>query len=106
MSYPKTGHEVYVSLNLSNTMLTTLGRATITRDQVSADEMKRLFQIVRHSLFLQRSGECDQGADAYPAPLRADGSERRLLRQQDQPAGGNARIQTADLRSSREERAA
>jgi len=29
MSYPKTGHEVYVSLNLSNTMLTTMGAGTI-----------------------------------------------------------------------------
>ena len=29
MSYPKTGEEVYVSLNLSNTMLTGLGKGTI-----------------------------------------------------------------------------
>ena len=31
MSYPKTGEEVYVSLNLSNTMLTGIGKGTITR---------------------------------------------------------------------------
>lgn len=55
MSYPKTGHEVYVSLNLSNTMLTTLGRATITRDQVSADEMKRLFQ--KHGVIVSAKEE-------------------------------------------------
>ena len=29
MSYPKTGEEVYVSLNLSNTMLTGIGKGTI-----------------------------------------------------------------------------
>ena len=29
MSYPKTGQEVYVSLNLSNTMLTGIGKGTI-----------------------------------------------------------------------------
>lgn len=43
MSYPKTGHEVYVSLNLSNTMLTGIGKGTITREEVSADYLKRLF---------------------------------------------------------------
>ena len=37
MSYPKTGEEVYVSLNLSNTMLTGLGKGTITREDVSVD---------------------------------------------------------------------
>ena len=31
MKYPKTGSEVYVSLNLSNTMLTGIGKGTITR---------------------------------------------------------------------------
>ena len=36
MSYPKTGEEVYVSLNLSNTMLTGLGKGTITREDVSS----------------------------------------------------------------------
>ena len=35
MSYPKTGQEVYVSLNLSNTMLTGIGKGTITREEVS-----------------------------------------------------------------------
>ena len=34
MSYPKTGQEVYVSLNLSNTMLTGIGKGTITREEV------------------------------------------------------------------------
>ena len=43
MSYPKTGQEVYVSLNLSNTMLTGIGKGTITREDVSADYLKRLF---------------------------------------------------------------
>ena len=43
MSYPKTGHEVYVSLNLSNTMLTTMGAGTITREHVSVDYLKKLF---------------------------------------------------------------
>lgn len=43
MSYPTTGHEVYVSLNLSNTMLTGIGDGTVTRETVSADYLKRLF---------------------------------------------------------------
>lgn len=43
MSYPKTGEEVYVSLNPSNTMLTGIGKGTITREEVSADYLKRLF---------------------------------------------------------------
>lgn len=43
MSYPKTGEEVYVSLNLSNTMLTGIGKGTITREAVSVDYLKRLF---------------------------------------------------------------
>lgn len=43
MSYPKTGKEVYVSLNLSNTMLTGIGKGTITRENVSADYLKELF---------------------------------------------------------------
>ena len=37
MSYPKTGQEGYVSLNLSNTMLTGIGKGTITREEVSVD---------------------------------------------------------------------
>ena len=40
MSYPTTGHEVYVSLNLSNTMLTGIGKGTITREEVSVDYLK------------------------------------------------------------------
>ena len=43
MSYPKTGQEVYASLNLSNTMLTGIGKGTITREEVSASYLKRLF---------------------------------------------------------------
>ena len=43
MSYPKTGKEVYVSLNLSNTMLTGIGKGTITRETVSVDYLKNLF---------------------------------------------------------------
>lgn len=43
MSYPKTGEEVYVSLNLSNTMLTGIGKGTITREEVSVDYLKDLF---------------------------------------------------------------
>lgn len=43
MSYPKTGNEVYVSLNLSNTMLTGIGKGTVTREDVSVDYLKRLF---------------------------------------------------------------
>ena len=43
MSYPKTGHEVYVSFSLSNTMLSGIGKGTITRDEVSADYLKKLF---------------------------------------------------------------
>ena len=43
MSYPKTGKEFYVSLNLSNTMLTGIGKGTITRENVSADYLKDLF---------------------------------------------------------------
>lgn len=43
MSYPKTGNEVYVSFNLSNTMLSGIGKGTITREDVSADYLKNLF---------------------------------------------------------------
>lgn len=43
MSYPKTGHEVYVSFSLSNTMLSGIGKGTITREEVSADYLKKLF---------------------------------------------------------------
>ena len=41
--YPKTGNEVYVSLNLSNTMLTGIGKGTVTRETVSVDYLKKLF---------------------------------------------------------------
>ena len=43
MKYPTTGQEVYVSLNLSNTMLTGIGKGTITREEVSVDYLKDLF---------------------------------------------------------------
>ena len=43
MNYPTTGNEVYVSLNLSNTMLTGIGKGTITRENVSVDYLKTLF---------------------------------------------------------------
>ncbi len=42
-AYPQTGNEVYVSLNLSNTMLTGIGKGTITREEVSVDYLKKLF---------------------------------------------------------------
>ena len=46
MSYPKTGQEVYVSLNLSNTMLTGIGKGTITREE------HRLLEIVNETFDL------------------------------------------------------
>ena len=44
MGYPKTGHEVYVSFSLSNTMFSGIGKGTITRELVSVDYLKDLFQ--------------------------------------------------------------
>ena len=44
MGYPKTGNEVFVSFSLSNTMLSGIGKGTITREQVSADYLKDLFK--------------------------------------------------------------
>ena len=55
MSYPKTGREVYVSLNLSNTMLTGIGKGTITREEVSADYLKRLF--AKHGVIVSAKPE-------------------------------------------------
>ena len=55
MSYPKTGEEVYVSLNLSNTMLTGIGKGTITLEEVSADYLKRLFS--RYGVILSAKPE-------------------------------------------------
>ena len=43
MGYPKTGNEVFVSFSLSNTMLSGIGKGTITREDVSADYLKNLF---------------------------------------------------------------
>ena len=44
MGYPQTGNEVFVSFSLSNTMFTGIGKGTITREDVSADYLKELFQ--------------------------------------------------------------
>ena len=44
MNYPKTGNEVCISFSMSNTMLTGIGKGTITREDVSADYLKDLFQ--------------------------------------------------------------
>ena len=44
MGYPQTGNEVFVSFSLSNTMLSGIGKGTITREEVSADYLKDLFQ--------------------------------------------------------------
>lgn len=43
MGYPQTGNEVFVSFSLSNTMLSGIGKGTITREEVSADYLKHLF---------------------------------------------------------------
>ena len=43
MSYPQTGNEVFVSFSLSNTMFSGIGKGTITREEVSADYLKDLF---------------------------------------------------------------
>ena len=43
MSYPHTGNEVFVSFSLSNTMFSGIGKGTITREDVSVDYLKDLF---------------------------------------------------------------
>ena len=43
MSYPHTGNEVFVSFSLSNTMFSGIGKGTITREDVSVDYLKELF---------------------------------------------------------------
>ena len=43
MGYPQTGNEVFVSFSLSDTMLSGIGKGTITRESVSADYLKDLF---------------------------------------------------------------
>ena len=58
MNYPTTGHEVYVSLNLSNTMLTGIGKGTITREEVSVDYLKDLFS--RHGVIVSAKPEQKQ----------------------------------------------
>ena len=55
MSYPTTGQEVYVSLNLSNTMLTGIGKGTITREEVSASYLKRL--VAEHGVIVSAKPE-------------------------------------------------
>ena len=44
MSYPHTGNEVYIGFSLSHTMLSGIGKGTITREDVSADYLKSLFE--------------------------------------------------------------
>ena len=44
MRYPQTGNEVFVGFSLSNTMFSGIGKGTITREEVSADYLKELFQ--------------------------------------------------------------
>ncbi len=44
MNYPITGNEVFVSFSLSNTMFSGIGKGTITREEVSADYLKELFE--------------------------------------------------------------
>lgn len=44
MSYPQTGKEVFVSFSLSNTMFSGIGKGTITREEVSVDYLKALFE--------------------------------------------------------------
>lgn len=44
MSYPHTGKEVFVSFSLSNTMFSGIGKGTITREEVSVDYLKELFE--------------------------------------------------------------
>ncbi|WP_293008764.1 MULTISPECIES: hypothetical protein [unclassified Oscillibacter] len=44
MSYPKTGKEVFISFSISNTMFSGIGKGTITREEVSVDYLKELFE--------------------------------------------------------------
>ena len=44
MKYPNTGHEVYVSFIMRNSMLAGIGKGTITREDVSVDYLKDLFK--------------------------------------------------------------
>ena len=75
MSYPTTGHEVYVSLNLSNTMLTGIGKGTITREEVSVDyleipEKLKLFQLSeqhRRLVVINVSGLRRSGGSLLPS---------------------------------------
>ena len=60
MRYPKTGEEVYVSLHLSNTMLSGIGKGTITREEVSVDYLKRLF--AKHIRIKLRISGCTQNS--------------------------------------------
>lgn len=55
MKYPTTGEEVYLGLNLSNTMLTGIGRGTITREDVSVDYLKKLF--TKHGVIVSAKPE-------------------------------------------------
>ena len=55
MRYPKTGNEVYVSFSLSNTMFSSLGKGTITREDVSVDYLKALF--AKHGVIVSAKPE-------------------------------------------------
>jgi len=44
MSYPQTGKEVFISFSISNTMFSGIGKGTITREEVSVDYLKELFE--------------------------------------------------------------
>ena len=68
MSYPKTGEEVYVSLNLSNTMLTGLGKGTITREDVSVDYLKKLF--MQHGVLVPAQPEYRNIMELHFIPFR------------------------------------
>ena len=69
MSYPNTGQEVYVSLNLSNTMLTGIGKGTITREEVSVDYLKRLF--AEHGVIVSAKPEQRRLLEIVNATLRS-----------------------------------
>ena len=78
MSYPKTGQEVYVSLNLSNTMLTGIGKGTITREEVSVDYLKRLF--AEHGVIVSAKPEQHRLQQRQPSLPEQQRKRRILLR--------------------------
>lgn len=44
MSYPQTGKEVFIGFSISNTMFSGIGKGTITREEVSVDYLRELFE--------------------------------------------------------------